>query len=277
MTFSHLPQGSAVFSTSAAVAAPTLATEVVYPETDGKPLAEGTEQYVVLTETVNKLTSRYRARPDVAVIGNMLLYYEEGNNRASVAPDVFVVFGVEDRPRPSYLLWVEGKAPDFVLEVASDSTWREDAGRKRDLYAQIGVAEYWRFDPTPDSHLIQPPLIGERLVAEGYVPIQVQDHGSQEWRGYSAMLGLEFQAGSGQLDLFDPETRTVLLDYLGQETRLQSVETRLQSAEARAQSAETRLQSAEARAQLDRGRAEKRIKALEEEIRRLQGRERGAV
>ncbi len=259
MTFSHPTQGSTVFSPSAAVAAPILATEVVYPETDGKPLAEGTEQYVALTETVNKLTSRYRARPDVAVIGNMLVYYEEGNPRASVAPDVFVVFGVEDRPRPSYLLWVEGKVPDFVLEVASDNTWREDAGRKRDLYARIGVAEYWRFDPTPDSHIMNPPLIGERLVAGAYVPIRIQDHRAQEWWGYSNVLGLEFQVGGGRLELFDPETRTRLLDYLEQETRAQS-------AEAETQSVKERLQSVEMRA-----------RALEEENRRLRGMEPGAV
>ena len=245
MTLSHQPRGSAV-----AVAPPAFPsvlapeTKIVYPETDGEPLAEGTAQYDALTETVNKLKGRYRTRADVAVIGNMLLYYEEGNNRASVAPDVFVVFGVENRPRPSYLLWMEGKAPDFVLEVASESTWREDAGRKREVYAQMGVAEYWRFDPTPDSRLMQPPLIGERWLAGAYVPIQV--HGDPEWQGYSDVLGLEFRADGGQLQLFDPATQTVLLDYLEQDAQVQAAEARAQAAEMHA-------------------------KALEAELRRLQG------
>ncbi len=282
MTPSRLPQGSAVTGVfPSSVAAPVPVAEVVYPETDGKPLAEGTEQYVALTETVNKLQGRYHTRPDAVVIGNMLLYYEEGNPRASVAPDVFVVFGVEDRPRPSYLLWVEGKAPDFVLEVASESTWREDAGRKREVYARIGVTEYWRFDPTPDSHIMNPPLIGERLVAGAYAPIQVQDYGAREWRGYSAELGLEFRARAGHLELFDPETQVLLLDYAEQRAqaqldreRRQRAQKRAQRAEERAQQAEERVQRAETQAQLDRERrqeAEIHIKSLEEEIRRLRG------
>ncbi len=268
MTLSRLPQGSAVAGVfPASVAAPVPVAEVVYPETDGKPLAEGTEQYVALTETVNKLKSRYHDCPDVTVIGNMLLYYEEGNPKASVAPDVFVVFGVEDRPRPSYLLWAEGKAPDFVLEVASESTWREDAGRKREVYARIGVSEYWRFDPTPDSHIMNPPLIGERLVAGAYQSIVVQGHGTHEWRGYSDVLGLEFRANDGQLELFDPETQVLLLGYAEQRAQAQLDRERRQIAEERAQ-------RAEAQVQLDREwrqAAETRIRSLEGEIRQLRG------
>ncbi len=75
----------------------------------------------------------------MAVIGNMLVRYEEGNVRAAVAPDVFVIFGVES------------KASDFVLEVALESARREDVGRKREIYTRIGVTEHWRFDPTPNS------------------------------------------------------------------------------------------------------------------------------
>ncbi len=247
--------------------------ETIYPDTDGEPLAEGTAQYVALTETVNRLQGRYRTRPDVTVIGNMLLYYEKGNPQASVAPDVFVVFGVEDRPRPSYLLWEEGKAPDFVLEVTSDSTWREDARRKRDLYAELGVSEYWRFDPTPDNHLLQPPLIGERLQAGVYGAIPVQRHGMQEWRGYCAVLGLEFHAAGGRLELLDPETGTFLLNYQAQNAALQAAEERAQSAEERVQSAEERVQSAEERVQS----AEERNRLLEAEIRRLRKAQSGGV
>ncbi len=267
MPLDRQPPGSAVALVSPAVPAViTPATAVVYPETDGEPLAEGTAQYFVLTETVNKLRGRYLARPDVAVIGNMLLYYEKGNPQASVAPDVFVVFGVEDRPRPSYLLWEEGKAPDFVLEVASDSTWREDAGRKRDLYVQLGVAEYWRFDPTPDSHILQPPLIGARWVAGDYAEIPVVRHGTREWQGYSDVLGLEFRATGGQLALFDPETQTLLLDYLGQRAEAQTAREEAQTAQRQVQAAEERAQSAEERNRL-----------LEAEIRRLRNAQSGGV
>ncbi len=236
MTLGCPPRGrsmAAVSPDSAPVVTPTPATEIVYPDTDGKPLAEGTAQYNALTGTVVKLKGRYSDRPDVAVIGSMLVYYEEGNVHASVAPDVFVIFGVEDRPRPYYLLWTEGKAPDFVLEVTADSTWQEDAGHKRDIYARLGVTEYWRFDPTPDSHILQPPLIGERWVAGAYQPIQVQAHGDREWRGYSDLLGLEFRTDGGRLELFDPETRTMLLDYLGYTALFHLTQARLHLAQAK--------------------------------------------
>lgn len=239
---------------------PTPAAAIVYPETDGEPLAEGTAQYEALTGTVAKLKDRYRTRPDVTVIGNMLVYYEEGNIRASVAPDVFVVFGVEDRPRSSYLLWAEGKAPDFVLEVASEGTWREDAGRKRDLYARIGVAEYWRFDPTPDSSIMQPPLIGEQLTAGTYAALPVQAQGAHAWWGYSEVLGLEFQARRGQLELFDPETQTRLLDYEAQRAAMQAAQTAMQAAQAAVQAVQVQLQA-----------VERRVRLLEEENRRLRG------
>ncbi len=268
MTLDRQPPGSAVAlvpPTVPAVVVPASVPDVIYPETDGEPLAEGTDQYFALTDTVAKLHGRYLARPDVAVIGNMLLYYEKGNPRASVAPDVFVVFGVADRSRSSYLLWEEGKVPDFVLEVASDSTQREDAGRKRDLYARLGVAEYWRFDPTPDSHLLQPPLIGERWEAGISAEIPVQRPGAREWRGYSKVLALEFRAASGQLQLFDPETGTFLLDYRAQHTALQSAREEAQSAREEAQSAQRQVQSVTERAQS----VEARNKLLEAEIRRL--------
>ena len=123
---------------------------VHYPESNGLPLAETRFQYDSLTYAAGALDIHFRDRSDVAVEGNRLLYYVEGDPRSRVAPDVFVVFGVPKRRRRIYLLWEEGEAPDFVLEVTSRSTRRQDAGFKRDLYARLGVREYWLFDPTGD-------------------------------------------------------------------------------------------------------------------------------
>ena len=69
-------------------------------------------------------------RSDVYVSADLLIYYEEGNPRVSVAPDTFVVFGVEDHKRMNYKVWEEGKGPDFVLEVASPNTWRGGRGER---------------------------------------------------------------------------------------------------------------------------------------------------
>ena len=109
---------------------------------------------------VECLGYHFRNHPDVYVSGNLLIYYEEGT-RARVAPDVFVVFGAGKEERSSYLLWKEPKAPDFVLEIASPGTWRDDQDKKRELYRRLGVGEYWQYDPT--RNYLQPPLQGLEL------------------------------------------------------------------------------------------------------------------
>ena len=91
------------------------------------------------------------------------------SRRAVVAPDVFVVIGAPTHIRRSYKLWEEPKAPDFVLEITSRSTREEDQGRKREVYASLGVEEYWLFDPTGDY--LAPRLQGFRLHGGEYRPL----------------------------------------------------------------------------------------------------------
>ena len=92
---------------------------------------------------------------------NNFLYYERGNPRAVVSPDVYVVVGAPAHLRDTYLLWNEPKGPDFVLEVTSASTRRVDERRKRDVYDTLGVSEYFLYDPR--AEYLTPPLQGFRL------------------------------------------------------------------------------------------------------------------
>ena len=104
-----------------------------------------------LIYAVEVLRIYFQDHADVYVSGNLFLYYEQGNPKAVVAPDVFVVFGVAKRDRFSYKLWEEeNKAPDFILEITSKSTVSEDQGVKRGVYAFLGVREYFQYDPTSD-------------------------------------------------------------------------------------------------------------------------------
>ena len=96
--------------------------EVHYPSGDGWPMADNDAQREVILYAIDALKTRYQANPNVYVTGDLLMYYEEGNPRKSVAPDTMVVFGVEKGRRPSYKVWEEGKGPEFVLEVASPRT-----------------------------------------------------------------------------------------------------------------------------------------------------------
>ena len=175
---------------------------VHYPDSDGQPLAESDFQLKPLVHAYDALSGRYRERDDVYVSADLFVYYEEGNPRAVVAPDVFVVLGAPDHDRRTYKLWEEPKAPDFVLEVTSHSTRREDEGSKRRVYAKLGVREYWRFDPTGDY--LDPPLKGERLDAGRYAGLALGALPDGSLAGRSEVLGLDLAVVDGRLRLHDP-------------------------------------------------------------------------
>ena len=187
------------------MASPLLApAKVHYPSSDGRPMAESDFQRTPLTYAVDRLRQHFRSRRDVYVSGNLLLYHEEGNPRAVVAPDVFVVLGVSSADRSSYRLWEEAKGPDFVLEITSRSTYREEQGRKRELYCSLGVREYWQYDPTGDYP--EPPLQGLDLSAGEYRRLSGRKLADGTLALVSGVLGLELRLTERGLRFHDPET-----------------------------------------------------------------------
>ena len=220
------------------------AEDPLYPSSDGLPLAENDWQLRAIFDAFGKLKIRYQDRPDVYVSGDLLIYYEEGNPRRSVAPDVFVVFGAANHNRNVYKLWEEPKAPDFVLEVASKNTWREDLGRKRALYAELGVLEYWLFDPKDEY--FDPRLQGLVLREGSYRPLPaLMENGARTIR--SEVLGLDLRAENGELGFRDPASGQYLKSHA--ESAAAEAEATKALAEERAARAETTtaLRTAEAR------------------------------
>ena len=228
------------------------AAPVEYPSSDGQPMAENDAQRNAIMYGIGALSRHFRDRRDVYVSGDLLIYYEEGNPRVSIAPDVFVVFGVENRERPNYKLWEERRAPAFVLEVASPITWRDDLGWKRSVYARLGVREYWQYDPAGEHLPLR--LEGERLTPSGYVrqPLETGPDGTLALR--SETLGLELRAAPGREMRFrDPLTGDDLRshdeeaeDRLAEAAARFAAETRATAAETRATAAETRVAELEA-------------------------------
>ena len=220
---------------------------IFYPDSDDEPMAENDAQRRVLIDISESLIHHFDNRPDVYVSADIFVYYEMNNPNRKVAPDVLVSFGVKDRERFSYFTWREGKPPDFVLEIASPSTWRRDATEKRDTYAGMGVAEYWRFDNNR-GQVARRMLIGERLNAAGeYEPITISNEDGT-LRGYSSVLGLDLFARDGALRMYDPVSRTWLRNLREEIAARQIAEDRAQFAEDRAESAEERAHTAEDRA-----------------------------
>ena len=191
-------------------AVPSLAT-VEYPSSDGKPMADSDAQRNAIIYGIDALQVCFGSRRDVYVSGDLLVYYEEGNPRASVAPDVFVVFGVEDRERETYRLWEEGEVPAFVLEVASRNTWREDSGPKRGLYARLGVREYWQYDPS--GRYLSPRLQGFRLAGEVYERQPATESADGTLILRSETLGLDLRVTGARMRFHDPATGQDLPAY----------------------------------------------------------------
>ena len=228
--------------------APTL----VYPESDGEPMAESGKHVRLLLDMIETISWLFRNVPDVHVCGNMFLYYEEGNPRKVISPDVFMVRGVSKKDLRTYKTWEQQPYLDFVLELASPSTYTKDFNEKKAIYEQIlRVKEYCIYDP---YHEIEPYFVGFRLAEGVYEEIAFV-----EGRLPFETLGLELGERDGVLRLYDPVKGV----WFGPGREHAS------EAEARASEAENRA-SEEARARQE---AEAELEKLRAALERLQSSE----
>ena len=223
-----------------------------------EPLPDAMYQYPVLQEILHILdmhiTSLHPSE-DVFRSSNTFICYDPSNLNVRVGPDFYAAFGVDAlaiERRRLYLPWEVGKPPDFVLEVGSVSTAVNDLVGKRRTYAQIGVAEYWRFDRTGGDFYGQP-LAGEQLVDGVYQPLELTTEPDGILKGYSPILRLSLCWQDEMLTFYYRETG----EYIRNLPR-----------EKAARLAAEDLARSERAARLN---AEARIRQLEEELRRRQG------
>ncbi len=232
---------------------------IVYPETDGLPMSESDATRDYLLYCVAVLENYFQSRRGVYVSGNLFVYYEEGDPKKVVSPDVFVVFGVNQRKRKSYKTWQEDQRfPQFILEVTSYSTRKQDEVTKPELYARLGVQEYFQYDPTGDY--LTPQLKGQRLVNGVYEPMEL----APNWLGlpsiHSSLLGLDLcleppsllaslAPASLNLRFYDPLTCEKLLSYAelayARQEAQQEVLLERQNTEAERQNTEAERQNTE--------------------------------
>jgi Uma2 family endonuclease len=169
------------------------AKAVVYPESDGLPMAENTKQYQWLTRITDGLDAQFDEDPKVFVAGDLFWYPVERNQKICTAPDSMVVFGRHKGHRGCYKQWEEGGiAPQVVFEVWSPSNTKEEKETKLAFYTQYGVEEYYTFDP-------------DREVMEGWLrrgrrldPIVEM----REWK--SPRLRIRFRNVNGAWNLYHP-------------------------------------------------------------------------
>lgn len=237
-----------------------------YPFSDGRVLMETDPHANSIVAMRNQLQWHFEARPDVYMAGSMAVFWRQGDPSAVVAPDVFVVIGVAKGDRQSYRTWDEGGiVPAFVVEVASGSTSRRDETGKRETYEQMGVREYWRFDPT--GKWIAQGLVGWRLAGDGYERVREE---VEDGRYRSEALGLELRAEGWLLRFRDPTVGRDLLTHSEFGRALQETSRALHNGERERDAAERRAETEAAsrlQAERERDEANRRIQELEARLR----------
>ncbi|TWH51312.1 Uma2 family endonuclease [Dulcicalothrix desertica] len=253
-----------------------LNAEIIYPYSDGKPMAESDPARNYLFYCVNALDIYFQNRTDVYVSGNLFIYYIQGDPGAVIAPDVFVVFGIRKKERLSYKLWEENnKAPDFVIEITSESTQEEDETTKPSKYASLGVTEYFQYDP--EEQYLNPNLKGFRLNSSNtYEPIQRDILPDGSFSIHSSVLNLDLRLIYDELRFFDPQTGDMLLSPKESEKgRLEAKQKELQAEQARIKAEQEKDQAEQARikAEQEKSQAEQaRIKAEQKKFQAEQAR-----
>lgn len=200
---------------------------IEYPEADGLPMAESDQTRDYLVYATKLLSVFFGQRLDVYTSGNLFIYYEQGNPEAVVAPDVFVVFGVENSQRRIYTVWEEGdRPPNFVLEITSKTTRSKDQGAKKGIYAFLGVEEYYQYDPTGDY--LTPTLQGLRLVDGNYLTVPTSTLSDGTMVLPSAVLSLELHLKGQVMRFYNPATQQYLLTHEEETAARQTAEERAQ-------------------------------------------------
>jgi Uma2 family endonuclease len=232
---------------------PVVQSEIFYPSADGEPVAETYDHFYVLLTTLAVL-KQYLAETQATVLANQFMYYAQGYPKLRVAPDVMVIFDVTPGGRDNYKIWEEGQVPSVIFEMTSSGTKDQDQIFKKTLYEQLGVKEYWLFDPKSEWQEEQ--LRGYRLRGEIYETIS---------DSRSEPLQLRLQAEGRLINFYREDTGEKLLipDELAQALR-QEVVARQQAeerAEQERQRAETERQRAE-QAQAEVEKLKARLRSL---------------
>lgn len=198
------------------------ATEIIYPDSDGKPMADNTEQFQWIVTLKDNLELMYANDPDVFIAGDLLWYPVEGDNRLCQAPDALVAFTRPKGYRGSYKQWEENNVPpQVVFEILSPSNRRGEMARKLQFYNRYGVEEYYEYDPDANE------LVGWQRQDGALTVIESIDN----W--VSPRLGIRFVITPETWEIYRPDgSRFLTYVELGQ--RLEQTSQQLEIAQAKA-------------------------------------------
>ncbi len=233
----------------------------LFPGSDDEPMAETTANAVQMIDLIYALQNllQSQGRTQAVVGGNQLLYYNEQNGWEHLSPDVYVGLDMRPHPRPSWKTWEEGKAPDIVFEITSASTESNDLSEqgkgKRRLYAELGVREYYVYDP---QLVMDPPLRGFELRNGRLMPLRALLNGGvvspllQTELRPMLMPSTEWKEAGTYLRVIDSRTGQpfstsdeVYHDFHASQARLEQEEQARRAAEIQAMAVEQALRAEE--------------------------------
>jgi Uma2 family endonuclease len=227
---------------------PNTTTDVVYPDCDGEPVANNTEQFEILVLIKGNLDILFADDPNVFVAGDLFWYPIEGNNTVKYAPDVMVALGRPKGKRLSYKQWEEGhQPPQVVFEILSPSNTQREMERKLLFYDRFGVEEYYVYDPARyDLSVWLRSELGLDLAEF-----------EQTW--VSPRLGIRFELSSADLSLFYPNGQP-FLSFVELQQWAETAEQRAETAEQQVAQLQDSLQQA-IRQLLDMGLSQEQVAA----------------
>jgi Uma2 family endonuclease len=173
--------------------------EIIYPCSDGQPMADSTIQYKLIVKIKEGCESLFKNDPNVFVAADLLWYPVEGRTDISQAPDVMVIFGRPKGDRRSYLQWREDNiAPQVAFEIRSHSDSQTKMNKKLSFYNRYGADEYYLYDPENND------LSGWQRI-EGILEVIEPMEG---W--VSPRLGVRFELGEAGLEIYRPDGKKFL-------------------------------------------------------------------
>ncbi|MBU6230993.1 MAG: Uma2 family endonuclease [Cyanobacteria bacterium REEB459] len=172
---------------------------LVYPDSDGQPMADNTQQFRWIVLIKENLDYLFLEDETVFLAGDLLWYPVEGRPDIRVAPDILVAFGRPKGDRGSYRQWQEDNiAPQVVFEILSPGNTTKEMIQKSLFYNQYGVEEYYIYDPDTNE------LTGLERREGTLTPIETMDG----W--LSPRLGVRFELAPSTLNLYDNQGQLFL-------------------------------------------------------------------
>jgi Uma2 family endonuclease len=205
---------------------------IVYPESDGKPMADNTKQFEWIYRLYGNLAAIFQDHEDVFVCGNQFWYPVEGEPQIVQSPDVYVVFGRPKGHRPSWKQWEEGGVPmTVVFEVLSPGNNFREMADKLQFYDDHGVEEYYVYDPDNNDLAVY-------VRGKAALRLTRPSHGF-----VSPRLGIRFDLSGEEMAVYHPDGRRFLTFEEAEAERSRNHQLRL-DAEKRIDEARQRIDAA---------------------------------